>query len=260
MGQRKVKSAPIFFWNRRHMMQAQNFGVANVQSIGAPFYYARRNLFPDGTWDTSDRAGTFVLPSHSGEGIRRTYALRRMIEFVGRNYPPPFTVSIYYQDLATTDFSAYRDAGWRVVSSGTRMDPMFMYRSIAEMSRHSAFVADGPQTGLWYAAALGLQVSTVDPQEWGATNLWNYSADTRWPQLASGIGGAAAQDLAAEELGREFVLEPDQLMGTLGWDSPIKRSAAWALSKVSDVRHGKSIRQGNITSRNLAHLKKRASQ
>jgi hypothetical protein len=250
---------PVFFWNQRHLDQANALGIPNVRSIGAPFYYALENLYPAYTPAAVSRSGTLVLPSHSAEETLKAFSVQQMIEFVERNFSAPFTVSVYYQDLATTDLHPFQEADWRVVSFGSRRNPMFLYQAIAEMSRHSAFVADGPQTGLWYAAALGLQVTVINPQEWGANDIHAAESDSRWRQLSQGIGGTQAQKLAGQELGHDFVLEPTQLERALGWNSRIKRSGAWALGKAIDLRHGTAIRQGNITDRNLAYLRKRTA-
>lgn len=257
VGRRKISSAPLFVWNQRHLKQAAELAIPNVQCVGAPFLYARQNLLGSSAPDVRPGSGTFVLPAHSGESTQHDFAVRRLIDSVEQDFSPPFTISIYYQDFAKPHTDRFRDAGWRVVSFGSRNEPMFLYRLIFEMSRHKALVADSPQTGVWYGAALGLHVTVVGGARW-TTGASRNSLPNRWPELDGGIDGEAAMALAAIELGQESMRSPKELASLLGWTSPAKRVLAGGIGRLADYRYGKELRSGLISAKHEEYLRNRS--
>lgn len=258
VGGRKISSAPLFVWNQRHLQQAARLAIPNVQCVGAPFLYAKANLLANGVTDVRPGTGTFVLPGHSGESTQHEFAARRLIDSVEQDFSPPFTISIYYQDFAKPHTDMFRSAGWRVVSFGSRNEPMFLYRLIAEMSRHKALVADAPQTGVWYGAALGLHTTVVNDAHWTTTRTSPNPLINRWPELAQGIDGEAAMALSGVELGQESMRSPKELAAVLGWTSHTKRFLAGGIGKLADIRYGRQLRSGSISAKNEAHLRNRA--
>lgn len=245
-GHRRITSAPLFVWNERLLTQAHGFGVKNVKSFGAPFLYGVQNLFPDGPPEGSQRRGTLVFPSHSADNNQRDLFARELIDSVEQDFTPPFTVSMYYQDIEKPHTAIFRNADWRIVSFGSRADPMFLYRMISEMVRHTAMVADVPQTGVWYAAALGLHVTVVRDACWNTSDKVDSHLVDRWPDLTGGLVGPPAIEMADYELGRSFMRSPLELQDLLGWTSPIKRNLARGLGGVIDLQRGKSVRSGFI--------------
>jgi hypothetical protein len=238
--------APMFLWNERHATQARDMKLLSASCIGAPFTYLVRLLWPDGVYPGG--RGTIVFPSHSAELYRHHMHVRSFIAGVEEISEPPYTVSIFYQDMADGGVALYRQAGWRVVTFGQRSSPLFLLRTAIEISGHSSVVGDAMQSALLYAGLLERRIRVLGPFPNWPTEFdgWNSnSAPSRWPGLHSdGLAELPARELAAVELGWNSNLLPTDLAGALGWASWGKRLAATSIGRVVDIRYGRGARLG----------------
>jgi hypothetical protein len=249
IGDRTLTAAPIFVWNEREAAQAAERAIPNVVPIGAPFLYGVAAMAagagpPAGT-------GTIVFPLHSDGFTEARQDRPHLIGAVEAAEPGPYAVSIYYQDLARPEVvEPFVQAGWRVVSFGSRDDPMFMPRLILELQAHQVVVSDLVCSAIWYGAHLGRRVRVMGPPP-------SFSDDRpligelrdRWPDLyRDGIEGPAAVELAAVELGVPCMRPPDELAELLGWRSWHRYAARLGRLAV-DARHGNELRRGQPISR-----------
>ncbi len=254
IGERRIPSAPIFVWNRREADQARDRAIPNVMAIGAPFLYGVANL-RSGESPPPPGAGTIVFPLHSGGLTAVAQDRAGLIAEVERSEPGPHTVSIFYQDLVRPEVvEPFEQAGWRIVSFGTRDDPMFLTRLILELQAHRAVVSDVVSSAVWYGAHLGRRVRVLGPQPQvtrhdGRTDGTDLT--DRWPELyGDGVDGPVAEALAAGELGVDCMRSPDELARLLGWRS-WRRYAAPAVRLAVDLRHGNDLRLGRALPRSM---------
>jgi hypothetical protein len=252
IGDRRIKAAPIFVWNEREQREAADRSIPNVLAIGAPFLYGLATMSA-ATDDIPLGVGTIVFPVHSDGSGRLTQDCDALIRAVEANEVGPFTVSIFYQDIVRPEFVApFERAGWRIVSFGTRAEPMFLPRLILELRAHRTVVSNVVCSALWYGAHLGRRVRVLGPvPEIVAFAGQEVPLDhsSRWPQLyANGVEGADAIALAAPEVGSSSLRPPDELAELLGWRS-WHRYAAQVVRLAIDVRYGNDLRLGRSHSR-----------
>ena len=272
IGNRRITSAPIFVWNEREAREAAHRSIPNVIAIGAPFIYAVATLTTtnaatsDPTSDpTSDTAtvhsppnlsppgaGTIVFPQHSDGTGAISQNVHRLIRDTEANEPGPYTASVFYQDLTNPNYAEpFRDAGWRIITFGSRADPNFMTRLIIELTAHAAVVSDTACSAIWYAAHLNKRIRVLGEPPTVTRTAGSTVIDLaeHYPELhTGGIDGPAAQQLAAVELGVNQMREPDELATLLGWTT-WRRYAAPAIRTILDARHGNDLRRGEPQSR-----------
>jgi hypothetical protein len=243
-----LSSAPLLVWNDRHAEAATAVGVQHVVKIGAPFVYAAHSLVKEiGPVSPAGR-GTLFMPGHSVRQILTNKDHRQLITEVEATEEGPFSVALFYIDLARDEVRhPYEEAGWRVVSFGRRDQDLYLYRIITEMLHHQTLISDDLSTAIWYGAHLGRRVRIVDP---GRRDLTKAQASTHalardlWPRLFdAGAEGEEAIDLADAELGASSMLPASELTNALGW-STWRRPLANTVRLAVDIRHGGGFRRG----------------
>lgn len=261
LGKRRLNFAPLFVWNERVRALIASRGIPNVRCVGAPFGYLVSMLLPDGPPGSGH--GTILFPAHSSDGVSVEMDTRRLITLVESESPPPHTVSIFYQDLASPNIDLYRRRGWRVVSFGARSDPLFLVRFVNEVSKHSHAVGADPQIGsaIIYSALLGLHIRVVeldyhiessrsDVTILELTSMFSIlrnAGSLLSPQLfVDGLGGDDAVEFGRQELGWSSMLNPIELRRELGWATPSTRLAARLMAGLNDLRLGRGARRGFV--------------
>jgi hypothetical protein len=250
LGHRRISAAPLFVWNERDRLQAEARDVPNVVTIGAPFAYLAAMLDP-GSGTRPQGAGTLCFPYHSADALQAHQDHDRLVAEVEATEPGPYTASIYYQDLDRPGIMEhYEDAGWRLVSFGTRADPMFLFKMFAELLAHHSVVADGLGSALWYAALLGRSIRVLGslPEVRRGDGSLDSAHDlaARWPDIhGPGVSGPEAEQLARMELGWASMRSPSELTRLLGWRS-WRGVAARGLRRAIDVRVGAHVRRGEV--------------
>jgi hypothetical protein len=244
----RLRQLPRLVWNEQQAGAARAAGHPKVVVVGAPFVYAAASLGATAPTPAARGEGTLLMPRHSTPGIELAAEHAELIEEVEASEEPPYTVALFYLDLAQAEVRIpYERAGWRITSFGTREEDLFLYRVISEMSRHRTVVANGISTALWYGAQLGRRIRVLatdpDPRVPGRGDDAASNA-RRWPGVYGvGVEGPAAEALAAVELGATAQLAPDDLITALGWDRSHRALAAVGRALV-DARHGRALRRG----------------
>lgn len=257
-GARRFTSAPYFAWNARHTQQLAERGIQNVRCIGAPFVYLYEQLFPKGA---SNGQGTLLFPSHSAEGFSPDNHVESLAANIEENFPPPYAVSIFYQDLNGRESQFLQSRGWRIVTFGRRSDDNFLSMQIKEIAAHSHIVGNFPQTALWYGAlmrrttwVLGQPPSVLgvgpgsDESRVSFSFSNTYSSVMKdYPNLfTTGIRDDEAFDIAAHELGYNHRLDPESLREILGWASVTRSSIAKIVGLAVDLKSGGRVRSGQV--------------
>jgi hypothetical protein len=247
-GHRRLSAAPLLVWTDAHRAQALGRGVPNVVAIGAPFVYLA-SMLDAGVGSAPVGAGTLCFPFHGGDASEVDQDYAELIAEVEAHEPGPYTASIFYQDLDRPGLRArFDDAGWRVVSFGTRADPLFLHRLHAEVLAHRSVVADRVGSAIWYAGLLGRRVRVLGPRP--SVRVGGAVLDDgdrlRWPELhGAGLDAHGARAAAELELGAGCRRSPDELARILGWGT-WRAPVASVLAKVIDWREGTGVRRGEL--------------
>ncbi len=192
--------------------------------------------------------GTLCFPYYSADHVLVEQDHRQFICHVEETEPGPYTASIFYQDLVRPGYrKIFDDAGWRVVSFGSRDDPLFLFRLHAEVLSHQVVIADQLGTSIWYAGALGRRIR-IAPGSPAATRHGKTEPlrdlTSRFPDLHGvGMDQLAAKEESLRQLGRASTLSPAELAQTLGWKSA-KTVLAAAVGTLIDCRRGSGPRSG----------------
>lgn len=261
VGERSFDLAPLYVWNERFKEILTERGVPRVRCFGAPFAYLSVMLFPSGPPVGS--TGTIHFPAHTSDGIAFTTDDEAIIDQIESEFPGPYTVSIYYQDLNSPTVDLYRRRGWRVVSFGDRSDELFLYRFATEVVAHSHAVGSDPQIGsaIVYASLLGRNVRVLDV-EYELLVSRNDTTPTRHQELVEhvrssgrdliprlftdGLPSEEAVNFGRSQLGWNSMLQPADLRIELGWQSPVRRSLARLFALSMDLLLGRGARRGLV--------------
>lgn len=252
-GLRRFHSAPYLVWNKRHEIQARERGLPNVRVMGAPFVYLLERL---NKLNSTPSGGTIVFPAHSADGTEVLNGPGALIAQTIAQFPPPYSVSIYYKDLNSPELAAYRQSGWRIVTFGTRLNRLFLYDLASELHKHSTVISNVPQTAIWYGALLGKTVKIIGQSpsfsKFGPTHneqtvRSNYASTllevrTAYPKLFDeGLSDIEAFDAGSVELGYSYKMIPEDLAKLLGWSSRRKRLAAKSVHLLSRLRYANPL-------------------
>jgi hypothetical protein len=241
----RIDAAPFLVWNKLLEAGARSNGVKNVRAIGAPFLYLLE-LMKSQEPPATEGQGTIAFPIHSSQAYGISYDLAAFIEKVCAENPPPFTISLPQHDLANASMLAtFKDAGFRVVSFGSRSNRHFLCGLLKELRAHSTVVTNCPSSALFYGLALGKRgrvMGTRPVQHPGDFILARHHAviRQRYPRLFDeGAGPQDANEIASIELGRDCMLPPDELAAVLGWSNAAKRACARIVETLVALKYGR---------------------
>lgn len=242
---RRFKSAPFLMWNKRNLESCKLNGVENVISVGAPFLYLckiidRVNLNPE---------GTLFIPQHDTTHVFYESPHLEFIENIEKQYPAPYTVSIFHNDPDFEQIAKiYKDAGWMVFSAGPRSSSDFLYNVYHCIVKHSHILSNDLTSAIFYAAYLGRSIRILDQHIWPNSLIHHIKDDQGFTEfvkrLMQGLSGDDARNLGALELGKDSIQTPEELRESLGWNSFLKSSAARCIAPLIDLKKGKDVRRG----------------
>jgi hypothetical protein len=259
VGERYLTFAPVFFWSERHLEIVRQRGVRNVHCVGAPFAYLARSMFPDSVIPAG--SGTIAFPIHTGEKVSYQFDVDGFIDEVERSSPPPYSVSVFYQDASNPTYQRFVTRGWRTVSFGGRGNPRFLHQLASEMVRHSHVVSNELQTALIYGSYLRKSIRVIGdrPRVIDAVSQeivpdldsrgreLRLAARQLWPAVfEDGLNGSKAFAIGSVELGHSSLIDPLALMDRLGWSSPLHQSLARTYSLFNRARVGRGARSGSV--------------
>ena len=229
---RLVGWIPKFVYSDANVAASAALGVRHVVAIGDPFCYLTQQR---GVPPTPTAPSTIVYPLHGWEQDDIVGSHDALIAAVVERERNPVTVCLYWREYDQIEVRRrYEAAGFRVITHGYRDDPLFTFRQFDELARHSRVVTNRAATALWRGALLGREAEIYGPvfSILGTGEADSYAAyqRSRWPEICGGgVTGAAAQVVAAEELGQHRVRDRDELCDLIGWTDPrVRRAATYA--------------------------------
>ncbi len=206
----------LFVWSSTSRAWDPQAESRRTVAIGAPWLY----LLATGTPPLGGK-GTVILPVH-GIPTQRLHGDHAAVARQWAESEGPSTVCLYHVEADDPRIvEAYRQAGHRCVTLGTRTDAAFLGRLLALLGGANRVVSNRLSTPLVYAAGLGVDVAVhgdamlLDGEQDAAMERLT----STWPEFFA--AGATAEDrraVALQELGASDLREPEELRQLLGWD------------------------------------------
>jgi hypothetical protein len=247
-GRERPTRLPALVWSSFNARAARDLGLPNVTAIGAPFAYLDQQM--GSRWSGHAGTGTIVYPLHAGAGVQVDRSgEQRFVDELREREAGPVTVCLYWREHEVPEIRRrYEDAGFRVITHGSRDDPQFLHRQREELLRHRRAVTNRVSTAIFYAGLLGLEISIYGPifAAGGSAEVrrWETLHQERWPALVrEGLDGAAAHEVSAAELGVDQMRDAGELADLLGWAGP-KRIVASGAEALVTARRRLTSRSG----------------
>lgn len=228
---------PKFVWSEACVRRGWASGLRNYMVVGAPWLYLLE-LERQREWleTAPPRRGTIVYPFHGWEGQAVIGSHLDYLDEVRQTEGDvPITVCLYWNEYDDPKVRRqYEDAGVRVITHGQRgylwqdTEPAFLYRQLHEMRNHARVVSNRLSSAVIYAAAAGVEVGVYgDPMELESDHaiLGGVGKPRRmFPQMQQvRVPPHDAAVVAAVELGRDFMLGPQEVIDVFGWTPEISR-------------------------------------
>ncbi|CAG7573936.1 hypothetical protein FB554_2103 [Barrientosiimonas humi] len=224
-----------YVWSDVNRRRGQAVGWRDYVVTGAPFLYLEQMTPPDP--QAPEPEGTIWYPFHGTvdyEAVSGDHD--RLIDEIHAVEDGPVTMCLYYVEYAIDAIrEKYEDAGFRVITHGERGvkwtggNPDFLPGQLRELRRHKRVASNRLSTAIMYGASLGLQPAVYgDPMDLvGVKAGFNGSQllEFTFPQLhGTDIDAELARQVADVELGRDAMLEPQELALVLGWEQEWRES------------------------------------
>ena len=160
------------------------------------------------------------MPAHSASDRRVVFVVRNNIAEVEEKCPEPYTVSLHPHDLETEIHRQFIDCDWRVASFGSRLDPHFMDKLVAEIAGVEFVTSNRIQTSILYGGFLYKRIRIVGQDPAFTVKLdplvWNLAELPIDELRISGMNPEMARAFAEAELGFEFLQQATDLARELG--------------------------------------------
>lgn len=218
-----------YIWSDVCRRRGQSIGWRDYYVTGAPFLYLL-DLEPE-LDDAPEREGTIWYPFHGTADYEKvTGDHRSLIDEIKDTEDGPVTMCLYYVEYDDPQIRrTYEDAGFRVICHGTRGTKWrggtndFLVRQMRELRRHKRVASNRLTTAVFYGLAAGCEAGVYgDPMIFqDVKEGFNGESllEARLPELhGSHLDVELSRAVAAEELGRDWMLGPDELRLVLGWD------------------------------------------
>ena len=241
-------------WSTNFTKLARKEGF-KIIPIGSPFLYLCKLKNFNFEKDKKKGEGTILFPGHSTKDEPQLVDHKNFIKTVKDNYPPPYSVSIFYKDLNINIAKIYKDEKFNIVCFGSRGNQYFLYELYNEVLKHRNVISTEPGTSIIYSMYLGKKCHILYKdnnnlnlnkfEDLRTKEFFQFKAKNEFKKILHGTMNLDEQFyLAKKELGYENLLLKSELIQRLGWDDKLKKISAFFVSKYIDLKHGKTLRSG----------------
>lgn len=219
-------------WSERARRRAQLIDWRDIVTMGSPFLYLME-FKPD---EGGEREGTIWYPFHGTREYEQvTGDHDSLIDEIKDTEDGPVTMCLYYVEYEDDDIRRkYERAGFRVITHGHRgaqwkgTDRFFLHKQLAELRRHRRVASNRLTTAVFYGIAAGCEPAVYgDPMDFvGVKPGFNGEPLLKaWlPEMfGKHVDLETARQIAHVELGADYLMSPQELRLTLGWDEPWRR-------------------------------------
>ena len=172
-----------------------------------------------------------------------------------KNFPPPYTVSLFFIDFKTETKNLYLDKGWKTFTAGDRINLNFLNGVYDQISKHKHCIVTEIGSALFYSLFLNKKCSYIPTYKdknievpFSSNPLVSFYEDQLKSYLEKNnfllteiIDTQKGKNLADFELGKEFFLEKEKLKKLLGFNNFYKSFIAFIFKKIINLKHGKLI-------------------
>tara|TARA_A100001011_G_scaffold393858_1_gene484800 strand:- start:935 stop:1864 length:930 start_codon:yes stop_codon:yes gene_type:complete len=256
---RKLKLAPFLSWNSN--LKKIYPSDKKIIPIGAPFLYLNKIM----NKLNSKTEGTIFFPSHSvpidyqknHTGLKNEVNHYLAIEEIQKTAEPPYTVSLYDVDFKNEEIKKiYKDAGWKVISFGSRENVDFLNKVYEEIYKCNLFVCSDYTSALFYAIFLKKKVRYMNEVNINNKKINLVNIDPRdklflkinssiinniksfVPEIFKNFAyNNNIYDYACNQLGYSNLKEVDELKKIIGIESKIKTYSASFYKEIIKLNH-----------------------
>lgn len=214
---RLPRTARRFVWSHSARGWDPSADPFETVPIGAPFLYLSALASTD---VPHQRKSTVVFPTHDTRIVRldndESAFAREIAEREGSAI-----ICLHPEDLDRPEKRhVWTRFGHTVVSAGSRRDPLFLGRILALVRSAPRVVSNLLSTAVIYAAAEGTETAIYGPEVSVGTLSTGVARRTRelWPEFHEETGTGVRRQIALAELGRKYLLAPEDLRETLRWN------------------------------------------
>jgi hypothetical protein len=222
---------PKFVWSHACARRGWAAGLREYMVVGSPWLYLLE-LERQEDWIAAarPRTGTIVYPFHGWEGQQVLGSHSRYLDQIrATEGDVPITVCLHWNEFDNDKVrEEYEAAGVRVITHGQRgymwkgTDQAFLYRQLDEMRHHRRVISNRMSSAILYAASAGIEVGVYgDPMHLESDHavLGGVSKPRRmWPEMhQESIPTDLARQVADDELGRDDLLLPEEVIDAFGW-------------------------------------------
>ena len=200
--------------------------------------------------------GTIVFPSHSNLEDYQKVNHKGLIDIIEKKFEGPYKVHLYYTDFTEINCRDYKNKGWEIISSETRSNENFLNKLFKNLINAENVVSTDISSVFFYALYLEKKVSLIRKDE-NNKNLNMIYRDQMYDftenfmkinsKLFEGkMGKDEQKEIARNELGENFILQPANLKKLLGLGNPLKDFSSKMLSKIIEIKQGKALKDGAL--------------
>ncbi|MEV0271726.1 hypothetical protein AB0H43_27690 [Hamadaea sp. NPDC050747] len=218
-----------FVWSDWPRRRGHSLGRRNYHVVGAPWLYLLQMEPTLGVIPPEQREGTLWFLFHGWEGGKISGDHQRLIDEIKETEPGPVTISLYYTEYERREIRRhYEKAGFDVVCFGRRgwnyegTDRRFLYKQLETLRRFKRVASNRLATAIFYGVSVGCEPAVYgDPMELGGENpLFGgvQRIGRLWPEMiGKQVDVAVARQITDEELGRAWVMPPQEMRMLFDW-------------------------------------------
>lgn len=244
LGKRTISMTPWLVWNNKISKKCHQNNILNVIPIGSIFIYLDKIY----KVKIKKPKGTLVFPllSHPEEESKINF--KKLIKYLKKNYPPPYTISVSVQDLKFLDQNLKRLPNVSFISWGYRGDKKYLFRLKKKIEKSEKIVCAYPGSPLIYSLYLkkkvyllknfflDVQNNSKKLKETKKNSIKNLKDLKSYGLDIKNLNNKKNFIISKNILGEKYVKEPLELIKLLGWDNKYKKVLAIMFSKLIDLK------------------------
>ncbi len=243
IGKRKISATPWLVWNNKIAKHCLKNGYKNIVPIGSVFLYLNKiNKFKD-----VKPRGTLVFPLLSQPEEKNNTNYLKLIEFLKKNLPSPYTISVGISDFKTLTKNYNKTKEVNFVTWGYRGNKNYLKKLLKNIKTHKEIFCIYPGSALIYSLYLNKKVHL-------AKNLYlNGKNKKRINEIQKSLNvsikdfknyGLNVRNLNDKKnhlvskkfLGEIYIKKPDELIKLLGWNNHFKKFLANFFSIIINLK------------------------
>lgn len=241
LGKRKISITPWLVWNKNISEICSKRGFANVIPIGSVFLYLVKIV----KFKIKKSKGTLIFPLLSQPEEKNDTNYLKLITYLNKKFPPPYTISVSIDDLKKIDKKLKKIKNVKFISWGYRGDRKYLSRLIKNIKLHKKIVCIYPGSPLIYSIYLKRKVYLLNdyflnkPKKIKkikrSLNL-NINDFKTYGLNIENLNSNNNLAIVKKMLGEEHLKTPNELLNLLGWDNPFKKILAKILCMIINIK------------------------